>query len=87
MSQWIKYGKRFGYPECCIEAFLERNMDDDNIVLPNRIQKLVSNQTGFIPCSFCCWKILSKQCKLDDLIKNRKERKPFPHGGINNYLS
>ena len=76
MSQWIKYGKRFGFPECCIEAFVERN------ILPNRIQKRIGNNTGFIPCSYCCWKVLSGKCKLEDLIKDRKERKAFPQTSI-----
>lgn len=82
MSNWIKYGKRFGFPECCIEAFVERNIDDDNIILPSRIQKRIGNKTGFIPCSYCCWKVLSGKCKLEDLIKDRKERKSFPQTSI-----
>ena len=73
---WIKYGKRFGYPECCIEAFIERNTNEP--VLPNRIQIRVGKGTGFIPCSYCCWKVISGKCKLEDLIKDRKERRTFP---------
>lgn len=82
MSNWIKYGKRFGYPECCIRAFIDRNIDDDNIILPNRIQRRVSNGKGFIPCSYCSWKVLSRQCKLEDLIKDRKERRQFPETSL-----
>lgn len=82
MSNWIKYGKRFGYPECCIRAFIVRNIDDDNIILPNRIQKRVANGKGFIPCSYCAWKVLSRQCKLEDLIKDRQERRQFPETSI-----
>lgn len=82
MSNWIKYGNRFGYPQCCIDAFVHRNIDDDNVILPNRIQIRVANKKGFIPCSYCCWKVLSGQCKLEDLITNRKERKPFPETSI-----
>jgi hypothetical protein len=74
--KWRQLGKRLGYPECCIDAFIGRN---DNICIsPNRIQIRVSNGSGFIPCSYCSWKILSKQYTLEELIKNRKERKPFP---------
>jgi len=82
MSNWIKYGKRFGYPECCIEAFIERNIDDENIIPPNRIQIRVANSKGFIPCSYCCWKVISGKCKLEDLINNRKERREFPETSI-----
>jgi hypothetical protein len=82
MSNWIKYGNRFGYPECCIKAFIERNINDDNFIPPNRIQRRIANGKGFIPCSYCCWKVLSGQCKLEDLIKNRRERKNFPETSI-----
>jgi hypothetical protein len=81
-QKWIKYGKRFGYPECCIEAFLIRNEDDDNIIPPNRVQKRVGNGTGFIPCSYCSWKVISGKCKLEDLLKNRKERVKFPQSSL-----
>jgi hypothetical protein len=78
-NQWIKYGKRFGYPECCIKAFVERNdFENDIFIPPNRIQIRVSNKTGFIPCSYCCWKVLTKQCKLEELIIDRKSRNQFP---------
>jgi len=80
--QWIKYEKRFGYPECRIEAFIERNKDDNNIILPNRIQKCVGNRTGFISCFYCSWKVLSCKCKLEDLLKDRKDRKIFPDASI-----
>jgi hypothetical protein len=77
-QKWKQLGKRAGYPECCIEAFIKRNIDDENWIPPNRVQKRVGNGTGFIPCSYCCWKVLTKQCKLEDLINNRKSRKQFP---------
>ena len=79
---WIKYGKRFGYPECCIEAFIERNTNVSEPILPNRVQRRVGKGTGFIPCSYCCWKVVSGKCKLEDLITDRKERRTFPETSI-----
>ena len=81
-QKWIKYGKRFGYPECCVEAFIMRNEDEDNFIPPNRVQIRVANGTGFIPCSYCCWKVVSGKCKLEDLLKNRKERVKFPQSSL-----
>lgn len=83
INQWIKYGQRFGYPECCIQAFIERNKYNDNIIRPRRIQLRIGNRTGFIPCSYCTWKVLSGKCKLEDLLKDRKERRKFPDTSIN----
>jgi hypothetical protein len=54
MSNWIKYRKNFGYPECWFEAFIARNIYDNNIILPTRIQIRVGNSKGFIHCSYCC---------------------------------
>lgn len=85
ICQWRKYGKRFGYPECCINDFLCRMSDYTNIKLPSRIQIKVSKHSGFVPCSYCCWKILTKKCNLEDLITDRKQRTMFPEGTKNYY--
>lgn len=77
---WYCYGIHFGYPKCCINAFISRNEDRDNCKRPSRIQSLASNRSGFIPCSYCSWKVISKQCKLSDLISPyRYERIDFPN--------
>lgn len=74
-EKWLQFGKRAGYPQCCITAFVYRNENDIPL---NNIQKKVAGSSGFIPCVACSLKVLSKQCKLEDLIVNRKCRKPFP---------
>jgi hypothetical protein len=68
------YGKYYGYPKCCIESFIESTMLFKN---KTRTQIKISNNSGFIPCSYCSWKVLSKQCTLNDLIHNRICDKPF----------
>ena len=78
MYTLIENGKKYGYPECCITDFSNR-IENDMYILPSRTQIRVSNKTGFIPCSYCSWKVLSKQCKLIDLIKNRKCKTLFPN--------
>lgn len=77
-EHWEKQGKLYGYPKCCIKAFIANNSDSNNIIEPTIIQECISNGSGFIPCSHCCWKVLSNQCKLADLIKDREEENPFP---------
>lgn len=80
---WSEKGKIYGYPECCIKEFVIRayhnNKNPSNIIRVKRIPGQVSNGTGFIPCSYCSWKILTKKCRLEDLIKNRKFKLPFPN--------
>lgn len=82
-NKYVKYGTRYGYPVCCINAFIDRHnhniLNPDNYIHISRIQSRVSKGTGFLPCSYCCWKILSGKCKLEDLIKNRKDRSIFPN--------
>ena len=58
-QKWELFGKRAGYPKCCIESFIQRDKDIDNRIPPSRLQKRVGNRTGFIPCSFCTWKVES----------------------------
>ena len=72
-----KLGKRLGYPECCIKEFVARC--NSFKFTTKRIPYRVSKNTGFVPCSYCSWKILTKQCTLEDLIQNRKVKTPFPN--------
>lgn len=73
------FGKQFGYPECCRRDFIYRVIEAEQYVYASRIQKKVTNGTGFIPCKRCSWLILSKQCTIDDLIVDRIVKKPFPN--------
>ena len=76
-NDWERAGKYFGYPKCCIKSFIDR-VEAEEYKMPSRIQQKVCKGTGFVPCSYCAWKVLSKQCTLKDLIVNRKHRVPFP---------
>jgi len=71
MHIYIKTGKYYGYPDCCIKSFCERNNYDYN-------QNKVHNSFGFIPCPKCAKRIINGEIKLNDLIKNRKCKTPFP---------
>ena len=75
MSKWEKNGKWFGYPDCCINDFVTRGEND--FIRPTRNQCKMSKNSGFIPCSYCSWKVLSKQCTLEELINKRKAPYPF----------
>lgn len=83
---WTETGEMFGYPECCIKEFVIRLDHNDknpsDFICVKRIPSRVSEGTGFIPCSYCSWKILTKRCNLEDLIKNRKYELPFPQDGM-----
>ena len=70
----IENGKKYGYPDCCIKQFVNMAITNN---CPSRIQIKISNNSGYIPCSYCCWKVLSKQINLNDLICNRIYEKPF----------
>jgi hypothetical protein len=68
-KRWKHFGKHYGYPKCCIDGFC-------NEVI-TRSQRRASNNTGFIPCKKHTKLILLKKIKLESLIKNRFEEKPF----------
>lgn len=89
-KRWHKinapYGKQFGYPECCIRAFCDQPPELLKMASTTETDKMrydaafVNGQyTGFIPCADHAKKILSGQCDLASLIKNRNpDLPPFP---------
>lgn len=68
------YGKFFGYPQCCIEAF-------GDIAIPYFLRSEVSQSAacnGFLPCERCGEKLLNKRITYEELINlNRKCSVPF----------
>jgi hypothetical protein len=68
-SKWERLGIYFGYPRCCIDAFC------NEMIL--RHQKRAGNQSGFIPCKKHARMVLHKTVRLEQLIQNRLEFKPF----------
>lgn len=70
-----EYGKYYGYPMCCINAFVIR-LHNNQCIEPN--QELASMYTGFVPCMKCSEKIVSKKLSPQDILKNRKCKHTFP---------
>lgn len=68
------YGKHFGYPECCVEAFLEGS---GARYLPETLWFL---GTGFIACIKCATRE-EKELKAE-IIRNRQCSIPFPEANI-----
>ena len=68
------YGNYFCYPKCCINQFVKMALEDKT---PTRLQRNICEKTGFIPCSYCSWKILTKKVMLDELVQNRRCKIPF----------
>lgn len=54
LKGWYLHGKYYGYPNCCIEAFL----------LGKQSQNSVFSGTGFLPCSECNKKNPSEVVKI-----------------------
>ena len=60
----VKQGRFYGYPECCIQAFVE-SFDK----FPNHVteeQEIASEYKGFIPCIEHAKQILEGKIKLED---------------------
>lgn len=67
---WLKTGLLFGYPNCCVDSFLQLNHLKTGIV-----RKL--NGTGFIPCDRCNIHKTEEEM-IQEINKNRcREFKPF----------
>ena len=70
-NKYREAGKYFGYPKCCIDAFIL----DTPEALKERNPKW--NDTGFIPCPECL-KIAATVRGLFSLVKCRIHRQRFP---------
>lgn len=73
-------GKRFGYPDCCIEEFCQLTPEEMREKKPNKedvmrfeAAHLGGRWTGFIPCKKHAKQIMDGETRLADLI-NYKER-------------
>lgn len=75
MSKYQDLGEYFGYPQCCIDHFIE---EKDTSQQKNS-KKDIHKNYGFIPCDECCKRIRSGEIKIDDLIQNRQCEMDYPY--------
>lgn len=80
---WRENGEFFGYPECCINWFIERGTklytisDMNKLIEAAEVPKNQQNYIhGFIPCPKCAEKVVPG--REGELIKNRKCPTPYP---------
>jgi len=74
-----KLGQYYGYPGCCIDAFMNRRKL--TVIEKKTIYKLnfETSKHGFVPCDNHATEILTKKIKLEELITNRKCKSIFPN--------
>ncbi len=90
-NRWFKinapYGKKLGYPDCCIKAFCDQPPEllkitgaNDKDRLRYKAACINGEYTGFIPCYEHAKRIMDGEITLESLIKNRSEEfEPFPN--------
>lgn len=85
----IESGRKYGYPECCIDEFIRqypsliKNKKPSNLDVLRYKMGLVNGEfKGFIPCLKHATQILKKEIELNSLIdlEKRIEKTPFPNG-------
>ena len=69
-------GTYFGYPECCILAFVNKQK---KFARPNKTQCKIGKHKGFIPCMPCCRLIMQGHICIEDLIQNRECELSYPN--------
>ena len=69
-------GSYYGYPECCIEAFIE-TFD----TLRSKENYMATRKAGFVPCDPCTAKIMTGTVRIEDLVNEvnsrRRCQRPF----------
>jgi hypothetical protein len=73
-AYWYNTGKHFGFPDCCIKAFIEDNLPETN--------SSVFSGTGYRPCENC------SKIEPDELIVsiNKRRSHPYPFPDSRNFV-
>lgn len=71
-NTWLIRGRYYGYPECCIQSFL--NLDHLSDPEPRKLKG-----TGYVPCKACNKK--SEKKLIETIQSMRRALVPFPKGG------
>jgi len=74
---WQKYGELYGYPQCCIDAFIS---GESQLYKSDKHFK----GCGYLPCSKCDQK--TSEELLEVIKANRKFPRPFPEDDISYYV-
>lgn len=80
-------GKKYGYPQCCIDYFVKTCTDKvkshkDQLIAGQcmRAAYINGNYSGYIPCPAHLEALLYSDAKLEDFIKDRDSSlAPFPY--------
>jgi hypothetical protein len=73
-EHWRERGSYYGYPKCCIDAFIKPPL----FKKLSKEQNAVHKNHGFIPCKECAKKVYGGETTIEGLIKNRECKTPFP---------
>lgn len=74
-SRFTRFGVFFGFPSCCIQAFIKGETQQVMKNYPN----LPSNGTGYVPCPSCALKVIDNWSAVQKEIQNRRTfSMPFP---------
>lgn len=84
---FVANGRLFGYPNCCIQSFLERVERVHRVgrVRSEPIQEAISNKTGYIPCMDHAREYTktpegpARLRLIRNTLKGRRYPLPFPH--------
>lgn len=80
MDRYRKLGIYFGYPQCCVNWFCDRNEGKVNFEL-DKNQEILNEYKGFLPCPCCAEKLVKQNKTVKFLIKNRICKTPYPDEG------
>jgi hypothetical protein len=81
INVYREYGTYYGYPRCCIEAFVAPIYTEGRLpcYTTRSKEQLKVSDHGFIPCRAHAIQILAKEITLAELIlPSRQESRPFP---------
>lgn len=84
-TYYRKAGEYFGYPDCCIQEFVERGEQMEKAKSPEEFSPFTEKQlqvvdgAGFIPCKKCADKLLETGKRVDTLVDTEKRQAPYSY--------
>lgn len=85
LDRWKLDGEHYGYPSCCIDAFIERRKANIDWKYKGYNEPKFYIGTGFVPCLSCSLK--DPKELIQHIKSHRKERLEFPKTNLDEKCS
>ena len=74
-------GEHFGFPECCINGFINKEYELNSSLYKELMSKTAIDGTGYMPCVKHLKLLADKVITMDEVLNKRICKYSFPNAG------